>query len=96
MSNALSETLSIFGEGVLTDRVDDPLDEFANKVRSARDHYAKIADKTSRDSDQFYLVVVFRSEGSMLGFLKRAKLEDSRYQSGDDIMRLCGLLENQG
>jgi hypothetical protein len=39
---------------------------------------------------RLYLVVVFSSYEQCGEFLEKAGLPHNRYQSGDDIMRLCG------
>jgi hypothetical protein len=83
-----ADVFQMFGENTLIER-GDPLDEFAAKIRAARDRYEQIAQNSAaRDSENFYLVVVFRDEAQLDGFIKQHQLPDNRYQSGEHLMFL--------
>jgi hypothetical protein len=88
-----ADVFRMFGDGLAVER-DDPLDELAAKVREARDRYNQIQDSNEeRENTEFYMVVVFRNGLQLSEFLKAGGLPDNRYQSGEEIMRLCGMSE---
>ncbi|RZN30510.1 ParB/RepB/Spo0J family partition protein [Bradyrhizobium sp. Leo121] len=90
-----ADVFRMFGDSVVEAR-DDPLDELAAKVREARELYGSISERSAgRDNDNFFIVVVFRDEAQLTGFLQRAKLPDNRYQSGEEIMRLCNMVDDE-
>jgi hypothetical protein len=51
------------------------------------------ADKNSQD---FYLVVIFRSETDLNGFIAAAGIPNNRYQSGEDFKVKLGLVNAEG
>jgi hypothetical protein len=82
-----ADVFKIFGDTVLMR--EDPLDQFAQKVREARDAYRGIAAKTAAKEQQHnYIVVVFRDDMQASKFLRDAGIEDNRYVSGEDLIRL--------
>lgn len=85
----------MFGDSMIETRSDvSALDRLADKVREARDRYDAIRKNSQkRDQTEFYLVAVFRDEPDCSAFLKAAGLPDNRYQSGEDLRRLCGMLD---
>lgn len=88
-----ADLFRLFGDTPILAR-DEDLDELAQKVRDARDKYDKI-EKNNKggDDSEFYCVLVFRDAAQLSKFIAAAKLPDNRYQSGEDIATLCGLLE---
>jgi hypothetical protein len=83
----------IFGDTPIEAR-NEQLNELASRVREARDRYNEIERKNGeRNETEFYAVVIFRDSAQLSRFLQAAKLPDNRYQSGEEVARLCGLLE---
>lgn len=91
-----ADLFRIFGEDVTkTDDVDG-LDELANKVRSIAQTYDTIRDKNKgKNSEWFYVVVVFRDAADLREYLEDAGLPQNRYQSGAELRRLCGIQEKK-
>lgn len=59
------------------------------KIRESKALYTEIAKKNaSKNDDEFYCVMVFRSMVQRDEFLKLAELPKGRYQSGEDFLRL--------
>lgn len=85
----------LFGDNVLVERSGaEKLDELAQKVRTARDRYNQISQSNAdKGSTDFYMVVIFRDAGQLTRFLKEAGLPDNRFQSGEEILRLCGMTQ---
>ncbi len=91
-----ADLFRLFGDTPILER-NENLDLLAQKVRDARDRYNAIESKNQdKGSDEFYCVVVFRSPEQLTRFLAAAGLDDDRYQSGEEIARLCGLLDRIG
>lgn len=89
-----SDIFKLFGDSMLVERDDAALDQFAQKVRDMRKVYNGISSgQNNRNSDDFYMVVVFRDAAHRDAFIARFKLEDNRYQSGEEIERLCSASE---
>jgi hypothetical protein len=85
-----SDLFRLLGEDYDTGQDAETLGELAKKVREASKLYSDIqANNQRKGGTEFYIVVVFEDEGSRTQFLLDAKLEDNRYQSGDDIRALC-------
>lgn len=67
------------------------------KIRESRDLYTEIAKKNaSKNDDEFYCVMVFRSMVQRDEFLKLAELPKGRYQSGEEFMRILSEGEYHG
>ena len=87
-----ADVFQLFGDTVLFER-DDPLDALAAKVRAARELYDHMVSTAARkQAEDFYAVVVFRNPEQMTKFFEDAGLPDNRFQSGEEVMRLCGFL----
>jgi hypothetical protein len=84
-----ADVFRMFGDSVLDQAETAQLEEFAKKVRDARDLYDAMSKKGgNRDTDNFFIVIVFRSEQERTAFTEKHGLPDNRYQSGDDIARV--------
>ena len=81
----------ILGDSPFADRGADSdlLTEQLQKTRQAFDNIMSDKIKT-KESVRYYLVVVFKDEEDCDAFIERGKLIPNRYQSGNDIRRLCG------
>lgn len=65
------------------------VDGLAEKLRSVRDQYEKVQQKTgSRDGVDFYIVVVFRDGEARDEFCSSFGLDDNRYQDGRTLQAL--------
>lgn len=65
-------------------------EEVAQAIRETAKRHAEVTEAAqARDSNDFYLVLVFGSYAERQAFTERAGLEDNRYQSGQDITALC-------
>lgn len=88
-----ADLFRMFGDTPILER-NENLDLLAAKVREARDRYNAIESKNQdKGSDEFYFVVVGRSPEQVTAFFKLAGVENSRYQSLEELARICGLLE---
>jgi hypothetical protein len=68
---------------------DGQLEAFAQKVRDMRDAYDGVGSgQANRNSEDFYLVVVFKDEGARDAFASKHGLDENRYQSGEEFDRL--------
>lgn len=84
-----SDIFKLFGDSVFLAQDDGKLEEFAQRVRDMRDAYDGVkSGQGARNSESFYLVVVFRSEETRQHFTNKHGLEDNRYQSGEEFDRL--------
>jgi hypothetical protein len=64
---------------------------------SSGDQTAGARPGRARQGDEnFCIVVVFKDSDARDAFIKRAAIPDNRYQSGEDIKRLCGFVEEFG
>jgi len=91
-----ADLFHLFGDSPLIAR-NEKLDELADKVREARDRYDAIeANNTDMNTVDFYLVVVFRDTAQCKRFTDVLKLPDNRYQSGEQLAGLLGVLEKLG
>lgn len=84
-----SDIFKLFGDSVFLAQDDGKLEEFAQRVRDMRDAYDGVkSGQGARNSESFYMVVVFRSEQAREHFTTKHGLEDNRYQSGEEFDRL--------
>lgn len=76
----------LFGDNVHDVASADQLEAIADKMRETRDQYTEGAERvTERDSPNFYIVLVARSEAERDAFVARHGLPDSTFQGMDTI-----------
>lgn len=84
-----SDIFKLFGDSVMMAHDDGQLEAFAQRVRDMRDAYDGVASgQTNRNSEDFYMVVVFKSEAARDAFAAKHGLDENRYQSGEEFDRL--------
>ena len=84
-----ADIFNLFGGDIFQNRDDEDLEKLAKTLEEHQEKYAKIAEKNAdRDSDRFYLVMVFKSQADVIEFIDSRGLPDNRYQSGEDIKQL--------
>jgi ParB-like chromosome segregation protein Spo0J len=85
-----ADVFRIFGDSAVLTSSDATFDEFADKLRAARERYEKVKENSAKRADEnFYIVVVFRDTDALDAFIKRGPAGQP-YQSGEDLKRLCG------
>lgn len=87
-----SDLFRLFGESPLVgDTAEaEELRKLAEKIRAAKELYLDGLKKCGeRDSDDFYLVVVFKDPPDRLEFLESLGLDDNRYQDGRFFRQLA-------
>ncbi len=83
-----ADVYRLFGAAPLSGNV-AAIEEIANKFRERQDQFdAARASGRAKDSDDFYLVVVFESQPAVEEFVERLGLPDNRYQDGRTLARL--------
>lgn len=84
-----ADVYKMFGEAGMTDRSED-MAQLGEQLRDIQAQYGKISERNDKkNSEEFYLVVVFEGEDELTEFLVKHNLPDNRYQSGrqiDDMM----------
>jgi hypothetical protein len=79
----------LFGDSPAVMANQSALDGLSESIKNAHDSYSRMTQKSANgDSSDFYIVVVFGSEDDRDGFLSSYGLDDNRFQSGKEIMRL--------
>jgi len=82
----VADVYRLFGDAPMQER---ELDELAQRLEVAQKSYADITGNSKkRDSDDFYMVVVFESAEQMGEFLTTYKMPDNRFQDGRYLRRL--------
>jgi hypothetical protein len=83
------DIFKLFGDSVLMVHDNGQLEAFAQRVREMRDAYDGVGKtQTNRNSEDFYMVVVFRNEAARDVFADKHGLDNNRYQSGEEFDRL--------
>lgn len=78
-----ADLFRMFGDSPFVDRDGDALDELAQKISEANARVEDMKLKAKkRDSDDFFLVFVFRDADERGEFIDAAGLEENRYQDG--------------
>lgn len=83
-----SDVYKLFGGDPRDANLDtfEALDAVAEKVRAARDRYDALSEKmSSRDSEAFYIVVIFRDNETRDSVLDAMGLEQNRYQDARSL-----------
>jgi hypothetical protein len=84
-----SDVFKLFGDSVMMMHDDGQLEAFAARVREMRDAYDGVTSgQGNRNSEDFYMVVVFRNEAARDRFAAKHGLDSNRYQSGEEFDRL--------
>ena len=84
----VADIYRLFGDSPLLEH-DANLDEYAQRIGKAREGFEAAKQMVfERDSQWFYLVVIFQSIYDMDDFLDKAGLPGGRWQSGADLRRL--------
>lgn len=83
----MSDLMRMGGMDALAERSESEVDAFADRLAESRERQEELtAAADTRDSADFYLVLVFKDSESTSRFLKRLKLDDNRYQDGQVIL----------
>lgn len=85
----VGDAYRMFGDAPLVNR-DGAAEEMANTIREHRDAYNNSFEerRKTRDSQDFYLVVVFRDDDTVTDFCNKLGLPDNRYQDGGELLRM--------
>lgn len=85
----VADLFRLFGDSPFTQRDDKAVDELADRLTKAKDRYNETTGKSKkRDSEDFYLVVVFKDGEARSEFTEKFGLDDNRYQDGREIQRI--------
>lgn len=76
----------LFGDSIISKLDASKFDALAEQLNAFRETFKKI--DATRTSDEFYFVAVFRSGEACMAFMKRYRLPEDRYQSGEELERL--------
>lgn len=80
-----ADVYKMFGEAGMQDRSED-MAQLGDQLREIQEQYGKIAERNDKkNSEEFYLVLVFNGEDELTEFLVKHNLPDNRYQSGAQI-----------
>jgi hypothetical protein len=92
----VADVYRMFGDSPLVEHGTEQIDELSAKLREARERYEGIT-KTSagKNTEDFYVVVVFKDHADRLQFLEALKLDDNRFQDGRELRRLYGIASGQ-
>lgn len=92
----VADVYRMFGEAPMQDRADE-MTLLAKQLAEVQGAYGSVR-KSNKDknSQDFYLVVVFKSKADCDGFIAHSRLPDNRYQSGEDIKVLAGMVDEDG
>jgi hypothetical protein len=89
-----ADLYQLFGDDISQQQEPEVLDELAQKVRDFANKYDEIRAKNCKSqSDEYYMVVVFKDDTDLQDFLAEGGLPMNRYQSGAELRRLCGFGE---
>jgi len=85
----VADLYRIFGDTPFTQRDDNAVDELAERLNDAKKRYERTTGSAAkRDTDDFYLVVVFKDTNSRVEFTEKFGLDDNRYQDGREIQKI--------
>lgn len=85
----VADLYRLFGDTPFTTRDDNAVDELAERLSEAKKRYTETTGKSKkRDTDDFYLVVVFKDAEARDEFTQKFGLDDNRYQDGREIQRI--------
>lgn len=90
-----ADVYKMFGDAGMKDRSED-MARLGEQLRDIQDQYGKIAQRNDKkNSEEFYLVVVFEGEDELTEFIVKHGLPDNRYQSGRQIDSMMVQPEDQ-
>jgi hypothetical protein len=89
----LGEMYQMFGDSPLIEQPEE-LEDFAERIRAAKERYESIAEKSAdRDDVDFYMVLVFASDEDRAQFADVLGTEDAQFVDGREIWKsltTCG------
>jgi|SRR5579859_5796567 len=83
-----ADVYRLFGDSPFQER-SEQIGQLAEGLRQARERYESIvANSKGRDSNDFYIVVVFRDGDDRDQFLTALGMDQNRFQDGRELRRL--------
>jgi ParB-like chromosome segregation protein Spo0J len=86
-----ADVYRLFGDSITRQADRATINTLADQLKGIQETFTKMAGEAA--GDEYYLVVIFRDQEHCDKFIELAKLPENRYQSGTDLMRLCGFTE---
>lgn len=86
----MADVYRIFGDAPMLDRDGNAVDELADKLRETKERQEKHLGEVcaDRDSEDFYVVVVFKDAADRRSFIDGLGLDDNRFQDGRRLRAL--------
>lgn len=87
----LGDVYALMGETAFETRADDA-SKMAEKLDAVKGLYDTIRDRNQkREQNDYYLVLVFKTDDNLDAFLRKAGLQHSRYQDGNALAAQMGI-----